>query len=60
MEALFRIKDKWSKGELEAQLVPFIDLNVKFDSYLMKNTRMIKETNPFDSSKEVAYYLRKF
>ena len=43
LEALFNLKDKWTKGEIEAYLKPFIDLNVKLDTYLMKNTRMIKE-----------------
>lgn len=60
LEALFALKEKWTKSELESYLTPFIDLTVKFDTYLMKNTRMIKEANPFDPSKETAYYIKKF
>ncbi len=60
LEALFKIKDRWTKCELEAYVAPFIDLTAKFDTYLMKNTRMIRDKNPFDHTKEVAYYLRKF
>lgn len=57
---LFDLKDKWTRGELETYMTPFVDLSVKFDTYLMKNTRMIREPNPFDPAKEVAYYLKKF
>ena len=60
LEVLFQIKDKWTKKELEGYLLPFIDLTVKFDAYIMKNTRFVKERNPFDPEIEVAYYLRKF
>ena len=60
LEVLFTIKEKWTKGELETYLTPFIDLTLKFDTYLMKNTRMIREKNPFDPSQEVAYYVKKF
>jgi hypothetical protein len=52
------VKEKWTKNELEAFLDPFLD--VKFDTYLMKNTRMIKEKNPFNPSVEVMYYVKKF
>lgn len=60
LEALFKVKDRWTKGELEAYVAPFIDLTAKFDTYLMKNTRMVRDKNPFDSKLEVAYYMRKF
>ena len=61
LEALFRIKERWTKGELESYLSPFIDLSVKLDTYLNKSTKMIIEKNPFDSSKDVAlYYIKKF
>lgn len=60
LEALFEVKDMWTKGELEVYIKPFIDINANFDSYLMKNTKIIKERNPFDKEKEIAYYLKKF
>jgi hypothetical protein len=60
LEVLFDLKEKWTRGELDTYLMPFVDLSVKFDTYLMKNTRMIREPNPFDPTKEVAYFLKKF
>ena len=60
LEAMFDIKDKWTRAELEVYLLPFIDLNLKFDNYLLKNTRMIKEFNPFDKEKDIVYYMKKF
>jgi len=50
-------RDKWTKPELDAYVKPFIDLNQNFDAYLMKNTKIIKETNPFDPTKDIAYCL---
>lgn len=38
----------------------FTDLNVNFDNYLIKNTKIIKEKNPFNSNKDVTYYMKKF
>lgn len=58
LAALFGVKEKWTKGELEAFLEPYLD--VKIDAYLMKNTRMIKDRNPFDPQAEVMLYLKKF
>jgi len=60
LEGLYEVKDKWTKQELEIYVKPFIDLNVNFDTYLMKNTKIIKEKNPFDMTKEVNYFLKKF
>jgi hypothetical protein len=60
LDALFKIKDHWTKGELEAYVAPYIDLTAKFDQYLMKNTKILREKNPFDPEKEVAFYVRKF
>ena len=58
LAALFGVKEKWTKGELEAFLEPYLD--VKLDVYLMKNTRMIKDRNPFDPQSEVMLYIKKF
>ena len=60
LEALFFIKNQWTKGELQYYIEPFLELGINFDSYLMKNLKVIKEKNPFDSSKEIVYYLKKF
>jgi hypothetical protein len=60
LDALFKIKDRWTKGELDHYIAPFIDIGANFDQYLIKNTRVIKEKNPFDSSREVLVYMRKF
>jgi len=60
LDALFKIKDRWTKGELDQYIAPFIEIGANFDQYLIKNTRVIKEKNPFDSGKEVLVYMRKF
>lgn len=60
LEALFQIKDKWTKSELETYLSDFIDLSVKLDAYLMKNTRIVKDKHPFIQGIEIAYYIKKF
>ena len=43
LDALFKIKERWTKGELEAYIAPYIDLTSKFDQYLMKNTKILRE-----------------
>jgi len=38
----------------------YVDKSVNFDNYLIKNTKIIKEKNPFNKDIEIAYYLKKF
>jgi hypothetical protein len=59
-DSLFKIKEKWTKPELEYFLSKFIDLSINFDAFLMKNTRMVRDQHPFDKASEVAYYIKKF
>lgn len=58
--ALFEIKDRWTYQELTLYLKQFIDIGVNFDTYLLKNAKVIKEKNPFNPDKDINYYLRKF
>lgn len=60
LEALFRIKEKWTKAELNSYIKPFMDLSTNFDTYLLKNTRVIPDKNPFNSGLDITYYVRKF
>lgn len=60
LEALFKIKEKWTKSELNSYIKPFVDLTTNFDSYLLKNTRVIPDKNPFNSAQDITYYVRKF
>ena len=60
LDALFKVKERWTRSELEAYIAPYIDLTAKFDQYLLKNTKILREKNPFDPAKEVAFYIRKF
>lgn len=56
----FEIKEKWTFRELETYLSDFIDADMGFDNFLLKFRRMIKEKNPFDESKDINFYIRKF
>lgn len=51
LERLFMIKDKWTIREIHCYLVEFCDPEIesKFDTWLSRNTRVIKEANPFDA-----------
>lgn len=60
LDALFEIKDKWTQQELVHYLRRFVDIGVNFDNYLIKNAKIIREKNPFDQRKDIAYYLKKF
>lgn len=60
LQALFEVKDKWTYGELEAFLKPFVEPGANFDSFLMKNARVMKEKNQFARERDVTYYVRKF
>lgn len=60
LDALFEIKDKWTYSELSLYLKNFTDVGVNFDNYLLKNTKILKEKNPFNQEKEITFYLRKF
>ena len=60
MDTLFKIKERWTRSEFEAYIAPYIDLTAKFDQYLLKNTKILREKSPFDPAKEVAFYIRKF
>lgn len=60
LQNLFEIKEKWTFRELETYMSDFIDVDMNFDNFLIKFTRMIKEKNPFDESKDVNFYIRKF
>lgn len=60
LEALFKIKEKWKKSELNSYIKPFVDLSTNFDSYLLKNARVIPDKNPFNSAQDITYYVRKF
>lgn len=52
LEKLFMIKDKWTFNEIKNQLIEFCDPDIsnKFDLWLSKNTRTIKEANPFQKT----------
>ena len=60
LEQLFEIKDKWSKEELKPYLEGIVEKGSSLDSFLLKSARMIKEKNPFDSSKDINLYIKKF
>ena len=57
---MFDIKDRWTHPELYLYLKDFIDIGVNFDNYLMKNTKILREKNPFNLEKDITYYLKKF
>ena len=50
LQKLFLIKDKWTFREIQTYMIDFCDPDVssKFDVWLAKNTRQVKEPNPFD------------
>lgn len=60
LEVMFEIKDKWTHSELVQYISQFIDIGVNFDNFLMKNTRILRDKNPFDPSRDINYYLKKF
>jgi hypothetical protein len=60
LDVLFEIKDRWTQQELSQYLRKFIEIGQNLDAYLMKNTRIVKDKNPFDASKDIVYYLKKF
>jgi len=62
LERLFLIKDKWSSSEIKSFITDFCDpeIDQKFDTWLGKNTRALKETNPFDPQVSSLYYVKKF
>jgi len=61
INSLYNLKDKWTKSELLTFLGEFLD-DFKGDLGLLlsKEFRSIKEKNPFDVSKQVTYYIKKF
>ena len=50
LQKLFAIKDKWTAKEIQTFMIDFCDPDVssKFDVWLAKNTRQLKEPNPYD------------
>ena len=60
MDCLFKLKEKWQLCELEALLSEFLEPDVKMLVMLGKNTRVVKEQNPLDKTRQVNYYIRKF
>ena len=50
LERLFQVKEKWTIRELQSFLTDFLEpeIDAKFESWLVKNTRTLKEQNPFD------------
>ena len=57
---LFDFKAKWTYEELRVYMEDFIEKGADVENFLMKNTRMVKEKNPFNEEKEVNYYIKKF
>ncbi len=56
--SLFRVKDKWTADELHIYLADWLEMG--WETFLLKNAKMLKEKNPFDESKEITYYINKF
>jgi predicted DNA-binding protein (UPF0278 family) len=62
LEKIFQVKDKWTFKELQRYLVEFCepDIQKKFDMWLMKNTRTVKEPNAFNDKLTTQLYVKMF
>ena len=56
------MKDKWTALELNTFLVDFLepDHKSKFDQWLVKNAKSIKEPNPHNPAQMQVLYIKKF
>ena len=60
LAVLFSIKEKWTIGELELYLKDTLEPEQNFQTLLQRNTRTLKEQNPFDAKRTTLFYTKKF
>ena len=55
-------KDKWTYRELYEYLKEFLDpeIDSKFDIFLSRNTRTLKEPHPYNKTANYMVYIKQF
>ena len=60
LAVLFTVKEKWTAGELELYLKSTLEPEQNLQVLLQRNSRTVKEQNPFDAKKTTLFYIKKF